>query len=146
MNLKLPKPDYRTRFLLLGYGLVLFIWMSLEDNGTLTVSLLGAGLATALILYQTLEGIGGKALSMRFFFGLCIGLGALIGATSSLATILLMFFKTAWHGHGFPDYPLELMRDMLFRLPAWALAGGLLGLGLSFVYLAVRQKEEIQEI
>jgi hypothetical protein len=138
----LPKPDYRARFLLLGYGLVLFIWMSLEDNGTFTVSLLGTGLATALMLYQTLERIGGKDLSMRSFFGLSIGLGALIGAASSLATILLMFFKTAWHGHGFPDYPLELMRDTLFRLPAWALAGALIGLGLSFFIALVHPRQE----
>jgi multisubunit Na+/H+ antiporter MnhE subunit len=140
MALKLPKPDYRARFLLLGYGLVLFVWMSLEDNGTLTVSLLGTGLATALILYQAFERIGGKELSMRFFVGLFVGLGTLIGMVSPLATILLMFFKTAWHGHGFPDYPLELMHDMLFRLPAWALAGGLLGLGLSFLYLTMRKQ------
>jgi hypothetical protein len=140
MALKLPKPDFRARFLLLGYGLVLFVWMSLEDNGMLTVSLLGAGLATALILYQNFERIGGKELSMRFFFGLTIGLCALIGAVSPLATILLMFFKTAWHGHGFPDYPPELMRDMFFRLPAWALAGGLLGLGIGFLYLALRKQ------
>jgi multisubunit Na+/H+ antiporter MnhE subunit len=141
MNLKLPKPDYRARFLLLAYGLVLFIWMSLEDNGTFTVSLLGAGLATALILYQTLERIGGKELSMRFFIPLFVGIGALIGAASSFATIMLMFFKTAWHGHGFPDYPLELMRDMLFRLPIWAMVGGLIGLGLSFLYLSIRKQE-----
>jgi hypothetical protein len=141
--MKLPKPDYRTRFLLLGYGLVLFVWMSLEDNGTLTVSLLGAGLATALILYQSFERIGGKELSLRFFFGLTIGLGTLIGAVSPIATILLMFFKTAWHGHGFPDYPPELMRDMLFRLPAWALAGGLLGLGFGFLYLTGIKQEKI---
>jgi hypothetical protein len=144
MALKLPKPDYRARFLLLGYGLVLFIWMSLEDNGTLTVSLLGAGFATTLILYQTFERIGGKELSMRFFIGLFVGIGVLSGAISPLATISLMFFKTAWHGHGFPDYPPELMRDMLFRLPAWALAGGLLGLGLGFLYLTMRKQERLQ--
>jgi hypothetical protein len=139
MMLTLPKPDYRARFLLMGYGLILFIWMSLEDNGTLTVSLLGTGLATVLILYQSLQRIGGRDLSMRFFFALCLGIGALIGAASTISTTLLMFFKTAWHGHEFPDYPLELMGDMLFRLPAWALAGGLIGLGLSSVYLAIRK-------
>jgi hypothetical protein len=142
MILKLPKPDYRARFFLLGYGLVIFIWMSLEDNGTLTVSLLGVGLATALILYQTLERIGGKALAMRFYFPLLIGLGALIGAASSLTTILLMFFKTAWHGHGFPDYPLELMRDMLFRLPAWALAGSLLSFALILLLRVIEKQEK----
>jgi hypothetical protein len=137
MTLKLPKPDYRARFLLMGYGLILFIWMSLEDNGTLTVSLLGTGLATALILYQVFERFAGKELAMRFFFPLFIGFGALIGAASSIATFLLMFFKTAWHGHGFPDYPLELMRDMLFRLPAWALAGALIALSVTLLIRGV---------
>lgn len=144
MSLKFPKPDYRARFALLAYGLLIFLWISLEDNGTLTVSLLGAGLATALILYQVFERIGGKELPVRFYFPIFIGLGALIGAASSIATTLLMFFKTAWHGHSFPDYPLELMRDMLFRLPVWALAGALAGLGLSFLYLARRKQEETQ--
>lgn len=137
MSLKFPKPDYRARFALLAYGLLIFLWLSLEDNGTLTVSLLGAGLATALILYQVFERIGGKELSMRFFIPLFIGLGALIGAASSIATILLMFFKTAWHGHGFPDYPLELIRDILLRLPAWAIAGGLIALGVALLLRGV---------
>jgi hypothetical protein len=109
--------------------------MSLEDNGTLTVSLLGAGLATALILYQTLARFAGKELETRFLFP---ALGAFIGAVSPIATIFLMFFKTAWHGHGFPDYPLELMRDMLYRLPVWALAGCLIGFGIVFFTALLR--------
>jgi multisubunit Na+/H+ antiporter MnhE subunit len=135
--IRLPEPDYRARFALMGYGLLVFVWMSLEDNGTLTVSLLGAGLATALILYQTFKRFAGEELATRFLFPL---LGLLIGAASPIATILLMFFKTAWHGHEFPDYPLELMRDMLFRLPAWALAGGLIGLGLAFAWATKQEK------
>lgn len=137
-SFKLPKPDYRARFALMAYGLLIFFWMSLEDNGTLTVSLLGAGLATALILYQILARFGGKDLETRFFFPIC---GALIGAASSITTVLLMFFKTAWHGHEYPDYPIELMRDMLFRLPAWALAGGLFGLGIVFFTSSLRPQE-----
>src|SRR5262245_3786246 len=105
--IRLPEPDYRARFALMDYGLLISIWMSLEDNGMLTVSLLGAGLSSALILYQIFARFAGKTLETRFLFP---ALGAFIGAASPIAAILLMFFKTAWHGHGFPDYPVELMR------------------------------------
>ena len=135
--IRLPEPDYRARFALMGYGLLIFVWMSLEDNGTLTVSLLGAGLATALILYQSFKRFAGKELASRFLFPI---LGLSIGAASPIATIFLMFFKTAWHGHDFPDYPLELMRDMLFRLPLWAVAGSLIGIGLSFAWAFKREE------
>jgi hypothetical protein len=143
---RLPKPDYRARFALMGYGLLIFVWMSLEDNGTLTVSLLGAGLATALILYQLLKlfNFSSEEWPVFGFFVFWFVLGIFVGAASTIATILLMFFKTAWHGHEFPDYPLELMSDMLVRLPAWALAGGLIGLGISSLWALSFPKELVR--
>jgi len=143
MRFRLPKPDYRARFLLMGFGLILFFWMGLEDNGTLTVSILGAVLATALICYQSLKRYGGaeQEFSPLHFFSLSLVFGAGLGAAASIATVLLMFFKTAWHGHEFPDYPPELMRDMLLRLPAWALAGGLIALGSALLFWALKLEQ-----
>jgi hypothetical protein len=54
----------------------------------------------------------------------------LAGVCGALASVLLMFLKTAWHSHIFPDYPLPMMAAMAARAPAWAAAGAALALAL----------------
>ena len=144
MNMRLPQTNSRTIFLLLGYGLVLLLWLSLEDNGTLSVALLGTGAAALFTIIALLNRIGGYVLPMRFWFTGLIGLGAAIGALSTLTTTLLMFFKTSWHNHGFPDYPPAMMLAMLQRLPVWMLAGALIGLAIALIKLAVAPEKEAQ--
>ncbi|MDQ7027602.1 MAG: hypothetical protein Q9P44_18825 [Anaerolineae bacterium] len=137
MNMKILKTDSRTIFLLLGYGLVLLIWLSLEDNGVLSVALLGTGAATLFTMIWLLKRIGGQVIALRvWFFGL-LGLGAAIGALSTLITTLLMFFKTGWHGHGFADYPPTMILAMLQRMPIWTLAGLLVGLASAMIRLSI---------
>lgn len=111
------------------YGAILLGWLTPEENGVVSVTLLGVG-ASLLI------GIGAYHRLPQSLRHSPLGLplwGALIGAGSTLTTILLMFFKTALHSHLFPDYPLFLMLAMLERLPSWALAGALLGAGVSLL-------------
>jgi hypothetical protein len=144
MSMRLPQTNSRTIFLLLGYGLALLLWLSLEDNGTLSVALLGTGAATLFTIIALLNRIGGRVLSMRLWFTGLIGLGAAIGALSTLTTTLLMFFKTGWHGHGFPDYPPAMMLAMLQRLPVWMLAGALIGLAIAMIKLATISQDATQ--
>jgi hypothetical protein len=61
----------------------------------------------------------------------CVAGGALVGAWSLLCVVGLMFFKTAWHSHLVPDYPLPMMAAMLARLPVWAVVGALVGAGFA---------------
>lgn len=139
MTLRLPKPLTKARFLLIGYGLILLVWMSLEDSTTLSVALLGTG---ASIIYSgawIANRFGEHELSLK---SVSIGLilwGVLLGALSTLMIALLMFFKTSWHGHVYPDYPLAMIVDMLALMPVWAICGGLLGLSSAiflFLYYA----------
>ncbi|MGB1285190.1 MAG: hypothetical protein ACPG7F_01555 [Aggregatilineales bacterium] len=124
----IPVLGYRLRLLSITYGLMLLVWLSTEDNSTLTVALLGTGLAILSVLLWLLQHYGGQVFSGRILTVGAIFIGAITGAGAVLATVLLMFLKTAWHSHIFPDYPAQMMLDMLTRLPVWALAGGLLGL------------------
>lgn len=111
------------------YGAILLGWLTPEENGVVSVTLLGGG-ASLLV------GIGAYHRLPQSLRHSPLGLplwGALIGAGSTLTTIFLMFFKTALHSHLFPDYPLFLMLATLDRLPAWTLAGFLIGAGMAFL-------------
>jgi hypothetical protein len=143
MSIHLPQPRHRLTLSLLGYGLVLLVWLSLEDNGTLSVAVLGTGAALLFTLGWLLQRIGGRELPVRLWFPGGIVLGGIIGAASSLMTTLLMFFKTGWHGHAFADYPPEMLLAMLQRLPVWTLAGLLIGLALALMKLSLTENTVI---
>lgn len=124
----------RVRWLAIGYAIMLFLWMSTEDNAPLTVSVLGlvgtlliaAGQATRSPTKppaETTQASGWPLLLGAWW-------GGLIGAGASVFTAGLMFFKTAWHSHLFPDFPIEMMLAMLLRAPVWGLAGALMGVAL----------------
>lgn len=137
-EIRLARPGNRSRLLALAYGLVVFVWLGLEDSALLPVVLLGTGLAALVVVLWVMARVGGRTLSLR---GVLVGLvwvGALIGGGASVAITLLMFFKTARHAHVLPDYPVQQMLDMLARTPIWMVAGGLAGLAVAFVWLAMR--------
>ncbi len=109
------------RHLLLVCGIAILLWSGVEDNDAVAVSLLGALLAlaaTALLMPRALNSLASA-----------VAVGAVFGALSSLSTFALMLFKDLRHAHAFPDYPPHMLLGMLERLPVWALAGGLAGLG-----------------
>ncbi|MCY4021092.1 MAG: hypothetical protein OXG39_16905 [Chloroflexi bacterium] len=123
------------RLWLILLGIALFLWLGKEDNDVLAVTALGLMLAgTAvwrLIFLQRridVTAIGKFALQRGILAGTCFG------ALSSFFAALLMLLKDVRHGHIFPDYPPELIIATLERLPAWSLAGGLIGLGLSLLF------------
>ena len=63
-----------------------------------------------------------------------IVVGGVIGAGAVISTILLMFMKTSLHNHIYPDYTFSLMAGIAERLPAWIIAGGLIGLAMALAY------------
>lgn len=137
----LPSPDYRVRLAALGFGAMLLGWMSLEDNGALSVAILGTALALWLVYFGMLRYMPNHPLTMRrmSFMGL------MIGASSAICTTALMFFKTAWHGHLFPDYPFGMMIAMVQRAPVWGIAGAMFGLALWLVLDALMNIRQLQE-
>jgi|SRR5690606_21009622 len=136
MILRLPKPATKARFLLIGYGLILLVWLSVEDNSAVSVAVLGTGTAIIYTSVWIANRFGEKELPLKIWsIGLVLA-GTVMGALSALSTATLMFFKSSWHGHIFPDYPLQMIADMLLRTPIWALSGALLGVSCAiFLFL-----------
>jgi hypothetical protein len=120
------------------YGVVVFIWLSLEDKSVVSVSVLGTGLSLLLTLRLARQ-IGiypPRPRSGRGARGegiILLLLGMLCGAGATSATDLLMLIKTSLHSHIYPDYPLPLMTAMLTRLPAWSIAGALIGVAINLL-------------
>ena len=133
----LPRRGRRARLIAIGYGILIFLWLSPEDQAVWPTVLLGAGLAGLVILLWLLGRYGGRHLPARYVPAVTTVVGAGIGLGTSLATVALMFFKDARHAHPFPDHPPGLLLAILERGPVWALAGGLTGLALGLIWLAI---------
>lgn len=116
------------RLLTLLWLSITFFWMSVEDTSVLTVVILGSGVAGLLGIWWVKRHYAGQRIFGRWVLILTTLSGAIIGSGSIVITTALMFFKTAWHAHLFPDYPIEMMLAMLTRLPVWGVAGALMGL------------------
>ncbi len=139
--MKIPVAGRRTRLIAMGYGLALFLWMSVEDNAVWPVTLHGLGLAALIVNLALLDKMGGKFIPPRYLPFAGALWGALIGLGASLAVTGLMFFKNAVHAHFFLDYPPELMLAILRRAPAWTIAGSLAGIGLALAWLSKLPKK-----
>jgi len=135
--LRLPLRGRRARWVAIGYGIVLFLWLGPEDNAVWPVALHGAGLSALLVGFWVLGRFGGKTVSRRTLVPGALALGAVGGLGAAIMTAALMFFKNARHAHLYLDYPPEQMGGLLRRGPVWALAGALFGLGLALAWLAL---------
>lgn len=51
------------------------------------------------------------------------GAGLVAGLAVSLVAVTLISFKGGLHGHGFPDFSLVQVRDVILSTPWWAVAG-----------------------
>lgn len=139
--LTIPKRGRRTRRILLVTGIAVFIWSGIEDSTVLPVTALGTGLSVLTVTVWVMGRFGGRTLVSRYVLPVGIAFGGSVGLGASVWTALLMFFKDARHAHVFPDYPLPLILAILERAPLWAVAGGLIGLAVALVWLAVRTDE-----
>ena len=129
-----PQSHPGFQFWLIVLGSALFFWLGKEDSDAVAVTALGWALAGSLLWRVFMQGRrfdmparGLLSLLVQMLCGLCFG------ALTSLFTAALMLLKDLRHGHVFPDYPPEMIIMALERLPAWSLAGGLIGLALGLL-------------
>ncbi|MDE2820023.1 MAG: hypothetical protein OXN94_05555 [Chloroflexota bacterium] len=123
------------RLWLILLGIALFFWLGKEDSDVVAVTALGLILAGSTVWWliflrrrSDIRASGKPCAYLGILGGICVG------ALSSFFAALLMLLKDLRHGHIFPDYPPELIIATLERLPAWSLAGGLIGLGVSLLF------------
>jgi hypothetical protein len=120
------------------YGLAALLWLSVEDNAMLPVTLFGwVGAALAVLhwgrRYLRNPGVAYRLVAMT-------ALGGAAGAAAALITPALMLLKTGMHSHINPDYLPGQFLAVFDLAPIWALAGGLAGLGLALVWVAVHTR------
>lgn len=127
------------RHLTLIVGVAILLWSGMEDNDAVVVSLLGALSATAVVMLFYESKRFSRVRRPRNLTIPALVAGTLIGALACLTTPALMLFKNLRHAHVFPDYPPAMMLAMLERLPSWALAGGLAGLGFGLLLALARE-------
>lgn len=139
MMLRLPHPGRKARWMAVFYGLLVFLWLSPEDNHPLPVVLLGVGGSLLSVIYWAGTRLAGREIPAAQTLVLGPVLGAVCGISASLITTTLMLIKNARHAHLFPDYPPGQMGAILARAPVWAAAGALIGLGLALAWLALRK-------
>ena len=120
-------------------GIAILIWSGLEDNDATFAAALGLLTATAASMILLNSRLAGKEVNVIF----AAMVGLLIGGFSSVATAVLMLFKDLRHGHVFPDFPPEMIIAVLERLPHWAFAGGLAGIGIGLL-LSLRAERRDQ--
>jgi hypothetical protein len=135
--LTVPATPNRLRWLIILYGISVFIWLGQEDNQTTGVAFLGTvgGIIFTVLWIQNRW--GGKRISVSIALTVLTITGSLGGAGSAIWTAGLMLFKNVRHAHIFPDYPFEMIGAMLARAPAWAIAGGLIGLAIGLLWSAL---------
>ncbi len=141
----LPTRVRQFRNIALLYGAILFVWIRIEDFQTLPVVIFGTTFSLLLLLNWVVHQFGGKVISVRYLPIVGGLFGAVWGLSAVITTTLLMFFKTASHSHMFPDYPPLLMLAMLERIPAWMLAGALVGLGGTLLWMALHDIKPVSE-
>ncbi len=131
MEIAHKRPRWLALMTLLG-GLIVFVWLSLEDNGILSVAVMGVCLALLGVTHMlyAYSVLGRLRRAVRYAL-----IGALSGSGAALAAAGLMFLKTAIHAHAVPDYPLATILGMAARTPIWAAAGVLLGAAAALIRL-----------
>jgi hypothetical protein len=113
---------------MLAYGIIVFLWMTPEDNNVLSVTVLGV-VGTIIAAAHFAFRFSGRQVPHLAI----IPFGGMIGGGAAVVTAFLMFLKSAAHAHIFPDYPPLLILGMLERVPAWTLAGALVGLAAALI-------------
>lgn len=130
----IPKPGSLLRGLATLCGVLIFLWLTPEDNHLLPVVLLSI-FATVILLSLWITGrFGGYSLPRWWLplIGMVAGLGA------NMTTVVLMLVKNAQHSHTFPDFPPGVFVGIIERAPVWIIAGALVGLSFSLALLASR--------
>jgi hypothetical protein len=123
---KTPGAMRQLRLLAILLGIILLVWVSIEDQSVTWVVLFAAVicmLAAAWLLASFPRPPTGKGWLVYPLAGL------LGGAATAPVALLLMAIKTGLHGHTVPDYTLAQMSDVLISFPIWVGAGAFIGLG-----------------
>jgi hypothetical protein len=120
-------------------GIIALIWLSIEDVNVSGVAILSGAICLWTALWIMIRPVGGgKMIILRHSL---VGMGA--GFAIAPLAILLMALKSGLHGHGFPDFTVAQMQEVLSRTPYFAFSGLLIGLGSGVLRFARWQEQTL---
>lgn len=126
------KPPLRLRWSGLALGVLTLAWLPLEDTHTVYLTSLSllwstwlAGWFSARPRVRAWLASGGWAFAL---------LGAAAGLFSAPAAVGLVIFKAGLHAHGFVDFSLTQLYQLLIRTPIWSVLGAAAGWLVSRVF------------
>jgi len=128
------------RFAVLFLGILILIWLPIEDRSASGILIFAALICTlgALAGRVVLQGHWvvparqEEPLRARNRLLVDLPVWLIAGLAVTPVAFLLMAIKTGLHGHGTPDYTPEQMVRILNLAPLWILAGLIFGLIASF--------------
>jgi hypothetical protein len=112
-------------------GVLLLLWLPVEDTGEIQV-LVAAAAVSAWLAVRYLVSLPAPVKNPAKH----ILVGTLAGLAITPLALFLMAFKTGLHGHESPDFTSEQIYFVISRTPLWGFAGLLLGLGSGMLHLA----------
>lgn len=134
-----PTPRW-LRYLALILGIIILLWLPVEDVSERGPVLLSAALcawwAARFLIYDHPKA---KAFWLRYL--LC---GALAGLATTPVALLLMIFKSGLHGHAAPDFTPAQMQSVIIRTPLWVGSGILLSFGVALARFVKENSDAIR--
>ena len=138
---KIPKPTNKLRWAVIIYAIFVLVWSGRESTSVMPITLISFGIVMLAMSVWVSNRFGGHILSVRSGAIASMLIGGIIGCGTSVTTASMMMFVNFRHAHLNPDFPPELVGAMLQRLPSWTLAGGLMGLALALLWIAVQPED-----
>jgi len=139
---KVPKPTNKLRWVVIIYAIFVLVWSGREHTGVMPITLVSFGMVVLTMIVWVSNRFSGRTLSVRSGAIASVLIGGIIGGGTSVVTASMMMFVNFRHAHLNPDFPPELVGAILQRLPIWALAGGLMGLALVLLWIAVQPEDD----
>ncbi len=140
----IPPLTNRYILMMIGYGLILLMWLTLEENTVWVASILGMGLAYGLIWLVMRGQWGGQTFAPKLWLSGGVLLGIVGGLASVFMTTVLMFMKNAQHSHASVDFPSEVVTGIWSLTPYWIFAGLIFNTAVVLFVLAIYDATKIQ--
>jgi hypothetical protein len=128
------------KWLVVFWAMSAVLWSMLEGDlrRVLFFGLLSTLTGLAYLFQRLLNGRRFSAIRGLLIMGFW---GLALGAGTVLVTLFLMAIKTGLHAHG-PEFSLAEMTSVWQHLPLWSVVGGLFGLGVGLLLLAITSRSE----
>lgn len=124
--MRLPAGNLAVRLGLLGSGILILVWLPVEDGSTNAAQAIGTAAGTLAALRVIPVGLRQTALGR-------LAAGLIAGLLASPTAAGLMVLKMGIHAHAISEYSLLDFQVVLGRTPVFALGGLLVAAGVHFI-------------